>query len=61
MRWRQRVEAVLVGSELTFTHWLALHSARELIRRTGDVINQNDIAVESGFVDGHVNQRGGNR
>ena len=44
MRWRRRVEAVLREAGLTFTQWLVLVAARELIRETGDAVSQRQIA-----------------
>lgn len=45
MRWRLRVQKSLKSSELTFTQWLVLAIADELIRTTDDAVNQNDIAT----------------
>jgi len=47
MRFRARVESALENSGLTFTQWLVLSVAHELIRTTDDAVNQNDIAVHA--------------
>lgn len=41
MRWRREVEREL---NMTFTQWLVLDVADDLIRETSDAISQNDIA-----------------
>jgi len=45
MRWRRRIEAVFSEVGLTFTQWLILEAARELIAERGDAVNQNEIAA----------------
>jgi DNA-binding MarR family transcriptional regulator len=45
MRWRRRVEAALADAGLTFTQWLVLEGARQLIAESGDAVNQNEIAA----------------
>src|SRR5450432_4144540 len=45
MRWRRRVEAVLRGVGLTFTQWLVLAGAREIIEESGDAVSQKEIAA----------------
>jgi DNA-binding MarR family transcriptional regulator len=45
MRWRRSVEATLRDTGLTFTQWLALTSARELIRERDDAVSQKEIAA----------------
>jgi DNA-binding MarR family transcriptional regulator len=44
-RWRRRVEGALVGSGLTFRQWLVLDAIRFLVEKTGDAVNQNQIAA----------------
>jgi len=45
MRWRRRIEAVFSEVRLTFTQWLILEAARELIAEREDAVNQNEIAA----------------
>jgi DNA-binding MarR family transcriptional regulator len=45
MRWRRRVEATLREAGLTFTQWLVLTSARELIGELDDAVSQKEIAA----------------
>jgi len=45
MRWRRRVEAALEDVGLTFTQWLVLEAARELIAEADDAVIQNEIAA----------------
>lgn len=45
MRWRGRIERSLEHSGLTFTQWLVLAAADDLICSTDDAVNQNDIAA----------------
>jgi len=47
MRWRIRVQGALEHSGLTFTQWLVLAAADDLIRSTDDAVNQNDIAAHA--------------
>ena len=45
MRWRRRVAAAFADARLTFTQWLVLEAARELIAEHEDAVNQNQIAA----------------
>jgi DNA-binding MarR family transcriptional regulator len=45
MRWRRQVAAALSEARLTFTQWLILEAARELIAEREDAVNQNEIAA----------------
>lgn len=47
MRWRRAVERELASIDLTFTQWLVLDAAQELIEETRDAINQNAIAART--------------
>jgi DNA-binding MarR family transcriptional regulator len=43
-RWRRSVEAELADVDLTLTQWLVLHALDDLVRETGDAVNQNAVA-----------------
>jgi len=45
MRWRRQIHVICDGSGLTFTQWLALDSARQLIAETDDAVIQTEIAA----------------
>jgi len=45
MRWRRQVQSVCTDSGLTFTQWLLLDSARQLIAETEDAVIQAQIAA----------------
>jgi DNA-binding MarR family transcriptional regulator len=45
MRWRRRVETALLEAGLTFTQWLVLNGARELIEKTHDAVSQKEVAA----------------
>ena len=45
MRWRRQIQSVCRGSGLTFTQWLLLDSARQLIAETEDAVIQAQIAA----------------
>ena len=45
MRWRRRVEAVLVPAGLTFTQWLVLRATQELVTERRDAVNQREIGA----------------
>jgi len=45
MRWRRRIQAACAGSELTFTQWLVLDSARQLSEEAKDAVIQTEIAA----------------
>ncbi len=47
MRWRRKVEQALAAVDLTFTQWLLLDCANELIREKGDAISQSELAARS--------------
>src|SRR6185369_14915220 len=45
MRWRRHIQAVCASSGLTFTQWLLLDCARQLIAETEDAVIQAEIAA----------------
>jgi hypothetical protein len=45
MRWRRRVEATLREVKVTFTQWLVLSAAQELIEERRDAVSQKEIAA----------------
>jgi DNA-binding MarR family transcriptional regulator len=47
MRWRRQVEAALRETGLTFTQWLVLTCARDLIRERHDAVSQKEIAART--------------
>jgi DNA-binding MarR family transcriptional regulator len=46
-RWRREVEAELRSLALTLTQWLVLEATDELIRESGDAVNQNAVAART--------------
>jgi DNA-binding MarR family transcriptional regulator len=46
-RWRNAVETDLADIAMTFTQWLVLDTLDELIRETGDAVNQSAIATRT--------------
>jgi DNA-binding MarR family transcriptional regulator len=46
-RWRRAVEKELAPLGLTLTQWLVLTATEELVRETGDAVNQNAIAART--------------
>jgi len=44
LRWRQRMNACLAASGITFTEWLVLDATWSLVNRTGDAVSQNEVA-----------------
>jgi DNA-binding MarR family transcriptional regulator len=47
MRWRRAVDLELGSIDLTFTQWLVLDAADELVRETEDAVSQNAIAART--------------
>ena len=45
MRWRRQIQLACAASELTFTQWLLLDAARQLIAETEDAVIQTEIAA----------------
>jgi DNA-binding MarR family transcriptional regulator len=45
MRWRREVDRELAASGLTFTQWMILEAADDLIREKKESVNQNAIAA----------------
>jgi len=45
MRWRRQIESACAGTGLTFTQWLLLDSARQLIAETEDAVIQAQIGA----------------
>ncbi len=56
MRWRRRVEVTLRETGLTFTQWLVLTSARELITACDDAVSQQEIAASVELDCGTISQ-----
>jgi DNA-binding MarR family transcriptional regulator len=45
MRWRRRIEATLREVRVTFTQWLVLTAAQELVEERRDAVSQKEIAA----------------
>ena len=45
MRWRRHIQSVCADAGLTFTQWLLLDSARQLIAEAKDAVIQAEIAA----------------
>ncbi|HEX3851881.1 MAG TPA: hypothetical protein VHW01_13000 [Polyangiaceae bacterium] len=56
MRWRRRVETTLRETGLTFTQWLLLTGASELIAARDDAVSQQEIAASVELDCGTVSQ-----
>lgn len=49
VRWRRAVRASLTKASLTFSQWLVLKATSNLVRASGDAVNQGAVARRVGF------------